>query len=149
MASPTFNGQPIFDSSTLAATFSEGVLWVPSYTKIYQPLHFNGEIGDRVLTHGYPDLQWMFKGLLSAPSGLATKLAAIQAYIDEADADGSTYRVLVDSFGNTYQKAQIRNMTVQEPHVKAGPTGLPNGGFVCSIIVTGIIQSVSRYGVTS
>src|SRR2546423_11989980 len=108
MPSPTFDNSPLFDSKRADnSRFSEGVLYVQNYTSIRQRLHFSGEDGDRYINHGYPDLQWTFRGMLSAPSlaDLKSMFDDIQSAIDDGQ-DGN-YQTLVDSFGNTYEAAQV------------------------------------------
>src|SRR5689334_18084975 len=98
MASPSFNNEAIFDSKRTGGTrFSEGVLWAQGYTAIWQRLHFNGEDGDRYLAHGKPDRQWVFNGILSAPTidDLHDLFADIEGYIDEAEDDPTVFRTLV------------------------------------------------------
>jgi len=142
MASPTFNGQSLFDSGDGTSNYSEGVLFVGPYSKIRQPLHFNGEDGNRYLTHGWGDRTWTFKGLMSAPTigGLFANFAAIEAYIDEADSDDSTYHALTDSFGGSYSAAQIHTLQYGEPHYSKNHRGA--GEYVTEVIATGIIQGM-------
>src|SRR5665213_2161822 len=136
MASPTFNSQKIFDSVKAdSSTFSEGVLFATEYTKILQKFQFNGEDGSRYLGMGWPDRPWVFKGLLSAPtiSGLWTLLAAIEAVIDEADNASTTYHALVDSFGQTFDAAQVKHLAILDIHTSEG------GTYVAHVVVSGVI----------
>lgn len=140
MASPTFNSQTIFDSKrTGGARFSEGVLWAQGYTAIWQRLHFNGEDGDRYLAHGKSDRQWVFSGILSAPTitELQGLFSAIQTYIDEAEDDPTMYRTLVDSFGASYAHAQVRTFNALDIHVS-------KDGYIAQVQVTGIIQGMEH-----
>ena len=136
MSSPTFDSHKIFDSVRAdATTYSEGVLWVPSYTGIRQKLHFNGEDGDRYLAHGYPDRPWIFKGVIAAPSlaGLKTLLVAIETAIDLSVDDPTVTKALVDSFGNYYTEAQITSLHI----VEITTTG---DGYLAHIQVEGIVS---------
>jgi hypothetical protein len=136
MASPTFNLIAIFDSVAADGTtkFSEGVLQVDQYTKIRQKLHFNGENGDRYLTHGWPDRKWTFRGYISAPTydDMQTILAAIEAVIDEADTATTTFHALKDSFGQTWTNAQVHDLNILYKHVT-------ETGYIVQVVVTGIV----------
>src|ERR1041384_8320383 len=99
MASPTFDSKKIFDSLTSVAgpsatTLSEGVLWCPDYTGILQKLHFEGDDGDRFLTHGYPSRNWVFKGYLCALSltDMIGLLNVIEGYVDESANDPTVWK---------------------------------------------------------
>lgn len=146
MASPTFNSQTLFDSGDGTTNYSEGVLFVGPYSKIRQKLHFNGEDGDRYLTHGFSDRTWTFRGLMSAPTiaGLLANFAAIEAYIDEADSDNSTYHALTDSFGQSFTAAQIHNFQYEPPHYAVNRRGI--GEYVAQVTVTGVIQGMEVDG---
>lgn len=139
MASPTFNGNKIFDSIDGEGNrYSEGVLWAPEFQKIIQTLHFNGENGDRILTHGYPDRPWVFTGIISAPSigSLNTLLAAIQTCIQDCDTTGG-YHTLVDSFGHSYSNAQVRHYSCQDIRRSAD-------GYLAVVRVTGVIRGMVK-----
>jgi hypothetical protein len=144
MPSPTFDGNKLFDSINHDGdNFSEGILYPLDYTKIIQDIHFDGENGDYILTHGWPDRKWEFVGLISAPTGEAFGgiIRAIQSAIDDADSDDSSYHDLKDSFGGDYPKAQVRSMSyLQKPHFTAG------GGYVAQIRVEGVIQGMDQDG---
>ena len=144
MPSPTFDSNKLFSSlDSRGNPIDEGVLWVPSYSQIAQKLHFEGEVGDYTLFHGYPDMQWRYDGYLSAYSGsdFGTLISNIQDAIDEATDDASTYKALVDSFGTSYANAQVRTFAFSEPpHVTA------DGGWVAKVSITGVIQGNEHIG---
>lgn len=146
MSSPTFNDLPIFDSRKVDATYySEGVLTVHGYSKIIQTLHFNGENGNRLIHHGWPDRQWTFQGLMSydhatpasALTGLKDSFRAIETYIDSED-----YHKLVDSFGSVFTKARINTFDHTPIHKSAE-------GYIAQVTITGIIQGMVFDGETS
>jgi hypothetical protein len=146
MPSPTFNGNKLFSSiDSNGSTVDEGCLWVPDYQQITQRIHFEGEIGDYTLYHGYADMPWTFRGMLSATNGgdFGTLLSAIQTAIDANTSDSDTYHALTDSFGNSYTLAQIRHLHVEPPHQTA------DGGFCAQVQVTGVIQGNDKYGTSS
>lgn len=135
MASPTFGGSPIFDSIRADnSTFTEGLLLVGDYTKIYQTIHFNREDGNRLISHGFPDRPWTFQGLISADTAarLKTRLSAIESQIDADD-----YHILVDSYGNTYANAKVMGMHPQRMYGVANMIG---------VVITGIIQGMAHDG---
>ena len=138
MSSPTFNGSPIFDSIKAdASTFTEGVLYCPEYSKITQVVHFNGEDGNRLIEHGFPDRPWIFDGYISGNTltALKTRISAIEDQIDAQD-----YHVLVDSFGNTYANAKVMHL-----HMKMIRAGY-GGEYVARVTITGIVQSMVHDG---
>lgn len=145
MASPTFNGNKIFDSlDSSGASFSEGNLRVAFADPIIQTIHFEGLIGNTVLSHGTGDQEWEFVGYLSATTNTAfwTLINAIQTQIANFVSAPSTYHSLTDSFGNSYSNAQVRHMYPFETHTRAG------GGLVASIRVTGVCQGRTNYSGT-
>jgi hypothetical protein len=143
MASPTFNGNKIFDSLDASSTnFSEGVLWVQPAAPVLQTVRFEGEIGGIRLSHGSSDQEWTFEGLISATTITAffTIMATLQTQLALVISAPSTYYTLVDSFGNVYDNAQITHMDPIAPHAQAG------GGLVAAVRVTGICQGSTQYG---
>jgi len=143
---PTFNGNPIFCSIDGSGNrFAEGSLWIPDYGQISQPIHFEGEVGNYTLFHGYPDMEWIFEGVLSAPtaSAFSSIVQAIQTVIQSATSSSATYYTLVDTYGGTYPYAQVRHMTwVQAPHSQLG------GGYAGVIRITGVIQGDTQFEAT-
>ena len=135
--SPVFDSKQIFDSWDADNNqFSEGCLTVLDFQKIRQRLHFNGEQGDRYLTHGYPDRRWVFEGLLSAPDydTLAAMIVQIQSYIKKADSLQNTYSPMSDSFGNIFPYAQIHSFHyLQIPQIRI------DGGYVCRVRIDGCV----------
>jgi hypothetical protein len=143
MASPSYDSSRIFDSisSDNGLLFSEGILEALDYQGLFQALQFNGENGTRWLSHGWPSRQWVFRGILSAPtlSELNGIFNGIQLAIDKAVADPKDYwKVLTDSFGNTFHRAQVRTFH------KLQPTQICVGGFLCTVQVTGLIESMDQ-----
>jgi hypothetical protein len=148
MSSPTFNGNKIFDSLGATGTpFSEGVLVVSNYSAISQKIHFEGEVGDWTLWHGYPDLEWSFDGILSATTSSAFGgiIQGIQSAIDDAQA--GNYHTLVDSFGSYYDNSQVRAF-----HYTDGPrvwvwnnAGTLAFGYLARVKITGICQNGSTH----
>lgn len=141
MPSPTYDGAAIFDSKRDGThTFNEGVLYVDGdYTPIIQVIHFNGMDGDNVLVHGYADREWTYEGILSSTSlaDLMSKISTIENKVDDFVTNPTTYKVLVDNFGNSFTNAQIRHFKVTErPHIEA------NGNWFCRIRVAGVVQGM-------
>lgn len=139
MASPTYDSVAIFDSKRSDnSTFTEGNLFVEDYTPIIQKLHFNQEDGDRYLVHGFGDREWVYEGLLSSPTlaDLQSKIAIILGKINDFQSNPTTYKTLVDSYGTTYTSAaQIHHFHfLERPHIEI------NGGYVCRIRVSGVLQ---------
>lgn len=145
MATPTFDSHAVFSSVTsdaLATTIlEEGTLLVEGYTGIIQKIHFEGEDGDRHLSHGYPSRTWKYRGLLSAPTldGLNGLLVILEEYVDLFITDPTTYFALVDSFGNSYEDAAI--LTVDPTNLRK-----TDSGYCLNIVVTGIIQTMEQDG---
>jgi hypothetical protein len=136
-------------------SFSEGCLYVPNFSPILQTIHFEGEIGNWTLYHGYPEMPWVFDGIISAPS-LAlfnTQIGAIQTAIDGGAPTGAngTYQTLVDSFGNFYDQAQVRQLTfTSPPHIWYwNNSGTLTAGYLCAVRVTGIVNGKTHIGATT
>jgi len=138
MASPTFAGSAIFDSIRADnSTFTEGVLYCPEYSKITQSIHFNGEDGNRLVEHGFPDRNWVFEGMISADTlaRLKLRISAIQSDIDAQD-----YHTLVDSFGNTYANAKVMHM-----HMRMIRIGTASE-YIAAVTISGIVQGMIHDG---
>jgi hypothetical protein len=143
MGSPTYNGSKIFDSFDASNNnFTEGCLWVQPADPILQPIHFEGEIGSIVLSHGQGDMAWEFNGLISATSSATffNILSTLQTNLTNTINNPSTYYTLVDSFGNVYDNAQLRHIDPVAPHTQSG------GGLVAALRVTGVVQGTVQYG---
>ena len=155
MPSPTFNGVKIFDSiDQNSNSVPEGVLYVPNYTPIYQRIHFEGEIGDWTLYHGYPDMPWVFEGLISGTTlaQFNTIIQLIQTYIQNCTVGANTtYYTLVDSFGNYYDTSQVREMTFLEAPKSWYwyNSGTLTTGYVAKVRIAGIVSGNTQVGATS
>lgn len=143
MASPIFNGNTIFDSIASdgmggTIVFSEGMLWAGSFSPIRQPIHFNGENGIRYLNHGYPDREWTFEGIFSAPDlpTLQGIVVGIQDAIVAAQEAPTVYYQLTDSMGIVYNEAQVTHYHPLSPMQKS------DDGYLIKVRVQGIIQGM-------
>jgi len=145
---PKFNGQTIFNSLDYNGnSYCEGVCFVEDYNQIVQNIHFEGEVGDFRLFHGYADRPWRFEGYIScdnavwatAYANLATILQGIETQIDSA-----TPYTLIDSMGNYWHNAEVRKL-----HYNSFPQKTSSGWMV-HVTVTGVIHnSDTQEGQTS
>jgi hypothetical protein len=143
MASPLFNAVHIFDSiDEDGINVCAGNVKVHDYSPIIQPIHFNGENGNRLLTHGFSNRKWTFEGYLFArtPGELASKIATIQFQIDSFVLNPNAWFVLVDNFGRTYPSAQIHSIHGIDYHA------IDLGGCITPILVQGELQGMPHQG---
>lgn len=143
MSSPRFNSVHIFDSiDEDGSNVCAGNVKVHDYSPIIQPIHFNGENGTRLLTHGYPNRKWTFEGLLFARTSteLGTIIATIQTQIDAFVLNPNAWFILVDNFGRTYPSAQIHSIHGIDYH------GIDAGGCLTPILVQGELAGMPHQG---
>ena len=100
---------------------------------ILQSIHFDGYDGDTVVHHGYPNRPWICQGRIiqNTSFDIIQYIADLESYLDDAFDD--TWRTLNDSFGSHWPKARITQVAAS--NMKAVP-----GGWICELIVTGILD---------
>jgi hypothetical protein len=134
---PTFDGQTIFNSSSLCpglTSFPAGALTVlGNYGQIIQKFHINGAASDTYLYHGYHDLAWTFKGDMYQPDKTTwiAMVNALQVYVNKSETMTFT---LKDSYGLTWPTAMFQNFSFGVPHYTT------DGGIVATLNCQGIVS---------
>lgn len=148
MASPTFDGNALFDCSSMGPATTWGILQVGSYETMKIDRHFNGEVGSRRQPLGTSNQKWAFMGNIFAPSSSALDqiFAAIETYIDADPSDPAQYKSLTDSFGNSWSNAFIERLHkgVRQYGIFNSPGGKTPGFIAVGVVVEGILSGMQH-----
>ncbi len=123
---PSFDGLD-FTNSDGDCTFT---VTAGGVAPILQSVHFDKNDGDYVIAHGYSNRDWIGTGLIfqDTQADMCDYIATLEAYED--DWNGTTWRTLVDTTGNTWENARILS-------VVASPIRAAGDYFYVSLTITG------------
>ncbi len=134
MQLPSFDGLEFSSVDGCGNGFSAMTCAVSKLQGIIQEVHFDGYDGSKRIHHGYNNRPWVAAGkfIRNNQADLTSFIADFESYID--DDWGSTWRVLVDSMGNTWSRARITSVTA------VNPQAFGDSLWGCDLIIEGVID---------
>ncbi len=132
---PFFDGDHIFNNWNGSCSV---LVQAGTCAPIKQEQHFDRYDGSLVIHHGYPNRPWTAVGemIFATRADANARLATLQSYEDDLY-EPDTWRVLIDSNGNTWSKAKLETVTVIYSHAGGSVSG---STWIIGVVVTGFFD---------